>query len=454
MLQARLLRTPTLRLALLSAALFALSSALILTFFYVATARFEENRLSELIRGDLDGLVQVYKRFGPDGLRRAVERRSRARSDRAGIWLLVGADGSILAGNLDQWPSVEPDANGWLNFEIETFDPRGEPTAHSARARAFVLPNGGHLMVGRDVQDIERFRARVVRAVLWALLPTLVLSVVGGVLVSQRLVARVETVNRATERIIAGELGERIPRAGERDEFDRLAANLNVMLDRIERLIEERTQITDDIAHDLRTPLTRLRNRLELALLEDLDAGRGRALLEDTLAEVDGVIATFNALLDIAQAERGSEMAPVDLSATLAETCELYRPVAEERGLQLDAAIAPALSVRGNRHRLAQAFANLLDNAVKYARTNVRVVAANGASGPSIMVADDGPGIPEVERETALRRFARLERDRSKPGNGLGLSLVKAVADVHQARLRLDDNRPGLSVGMDFPAAA
>jgi signal transduction histidine kinase len=249
---------------------------------------------------------------------------------------------------------------------------------------------------------------------------------------------------------MAGDLGQRISLKGSRDEFDVLAGNLNAMLDQIERLLSGMREVTDNIAHDLRTPLSRMRSRIEVALLANPDRAEARMLLEQTLCDADAMIQSFNALLSIARAEAGSERAafePIDLSEVCRDLAELYGPLAEEKGLTFTSACPPGLVLQGNRHLLAQALANLLDNAIKYTPAGGRVM-LSGQPGPVIIVADTGPGIPEGERGRVLERFVRLGGDRSTPGNGLGLSLVSAVAKLHGATLRLEDNHPGLRVSL------
>jgi signal transduction histidine kinase len=271
------------------------------------------------------------------------------------------------------------------------------------------------------------------------------------------MLGRVDAINRTTRRIMAGDLSQRIALKGSRDEFDQLAANLNAMLDQIERLLGGMRQVTDNIAHDLRTPLNRLRSRIEVALLQQPGRAETRALLEATLADAQAMIATFNALLDIARAEAGSERGgfeAVDLAALSRDLADLYRPAAEDKQLTFQYRCAPGLQMRANRHLLAQALANLLDNAIKYTPPGgrVRLQVERGANGPLIAVADSGPGIPEADRERVLQRFVRLDGTRSTPGNGLGLSLVDAVAKLHGAELTLTDNRPGLKVSLAFRA--
>src|SRR5690606_26525701 len=394
-----------------------------------------------------------------DGLRQVIGRRSAAQPNRASVYLLVDADGRVVAGNLDSWPQAKPDADNWLTFAIEV-SPDGETVERRrVRAAAFLLAGGYGLLVGREVEDNLQLQAEIRRALGWGLALTLLLGLAGGYLMSRGMLARVDAINRTTRRIMAGDLGQRIALKGSRDEFDELAANLNAMLDQIERLLGGMRQVTDNIAHDLRTPLNRLRSRIEVALLQEPGRAETRALLEATLADAEAMIATFNALLDIARAEAGSERGGfevVDLEQLGDDLADLYRPAAEDKHLHFEQHCTPGLQMRANRHVRAQALANLLDNAIKYTAPGGRVSLAieRAAGGPVITVADDGPGIPEADRERVLRRFVRLDATRSTPGNGLGLSLVDAVAKLHNARLSLNDNHPGLRVSLAFPAFA
>jgi signal transduction histidine kinase len=307
------------------------------------------------------------------------------------------------------------------------------------------------------------FRRRVERTLFLAALLTLALGLGGGLLMTRNMLRRVEAVNRTSASIIQGDYAERVPLTGSGDEFDQLAANLNGMLDQIERLMLGMRQVTDNIAHDLRTPLSRLRARLEVTLLERPDVTRYGEALADTIAETDRLLGTFNALLNIAEAEAGvrrETMAVVDLAEIARSVADLYEPVAEERGLSLGLDLPSPSPVRGDRHLLSQAIANLVDNALKYtpsgsiALTLRRIGEAGRGSDQIVLeVADTGPGIPAERREQVFDRFVRLEHSRSTPGNGLGLSLVRAVARLHGGDVRLEDNHPGLKAIMILPAA-
>jgi signal transduction histidine kinase len=279
---------------------------------------------------------------------------------------------------------------------------------------------------------------------------------------SRNMLRRVEEVNRTAERVIAGNLSDRVPRLGTSDEFDQLAANLNGMLDQIERLMAGMREVTDNVAHDLKTPLARLRARLELALLGPADAPAQADAIRAAIEEADRLLATFNALLSIAEAEAGARRQPpetIELAEIARAVTELYQPLAEERGFAMRLESTPGILIRGDRHLLSQAVANLLDNALKYGAPTAGggeiVIAVSRQDGHAVLeVRDRGPGIPETERDAVFDRFVRLEPSRSTPGNGLGLSLVRAVAHRHNATVTLADNRPGLRVRLDFPEAA
>ena len=453
----RLLETSTFRLALIYLASFGISALALLGFLYYATAGVMARQTEETIQAEIVGLYEQYRAEGLARLREVIALRSAAQPHRSSIYLLIDPLGQRVAGNLDRWPKVGPGPEGWLTFAIEV-SPDGERVEQRrARAASFLLTDGFRLLVGREVEDRLQIEAQIRRTLGWGLALTLLLGLAGGFVMSRGMLGRVDAINRTTRRIMAGDLSQRIALRGSRDEFDQLAANLNAMLDQIERLLGGMRQVTDNIAHDLRTPLNRLRSRIEVALLQEPGRAETRALLEATLTDAQAMIATFNALLDIARAEAGSERGgfeAVDLAALGRDLADLYRPAAENKQLTFEYHSAPGLEMRANRHLLAQALANLLDNAIKYTPPGgrVRLQVERDANGPVIAVADSGPGIPETDRERVLQRFVRLDATRSTPGNGLGLSLVDAVAKLHGAELMLTDNRPGLKVSLAFRA--
>jgi signal transduction histidine kinase len=327
-----------------------------------------------------------------------------------------------------------------------------------ALGRLFIIPGGYRLLVGRDISDAAAFRSQVRSTLLWAGLIALGIGVAGGTVMGRNLLRRVEQVNRTSERVMAGNLSDRVPLHGTSDEFDQLAANLNRMLDQIERLMTAMREVTDDVAHDLKTPLSRLRTGLERALAEPAAGSRQNEAIRAAIDEADRLLATFNALLSIAELESGArsdQTEPVDLSEIARSAAELYEPVAEERGFSLSVATEPGATIRGDRHLLSQALANLLDNALKYAgggEIGIRVFCDDEHA--VLEVADRGPGVPEADRESVFDRFVRLEPSRTTPGNGLGLSVVRAIVRRHQGMIALEDNRPGLRARLEFPRLA
>lgn len=453
----RLLRTATFRTALVYIWLFTASVLIILGMIYYTTAGFLDQQTSETIAVELGGLRDQYLRRGLPGLVEVVERRARAPRTNA-LYLIVDPYGRWVAGNLSSWPQEDPGPDGWIGFALTDAAPEGEDAAgtYPARARAFRLSGGYRLLVGRDLREREAFQERIVLSLTWALVLTVGLGTLGGVLISRDFMRRVDAINRTTRRIMTGELHQRIEVAAGGDELDQLARNLNAMLDRIERLMDERRHVAEGIAHDLRTPLARLRSRMELALIEKTDLDGARSALQDAVSEADRLLETFQALLSIAEAEAGHQQAAfaaLDLAALVREMVELYEPVAEEKGQRLETAIGEA-RIRGHDHLLAQAVANLLDNAIKYTpeggRIGIRLGPGAAAGSTELVVADSGPGIAPEDRERVLRRFVRLEGSRSSPGNGLGLAMVDAVARLHKAALVLEDNAPGLRVVLRF----
>ncbi|MGI9434951.1 MAG: sensor histidine kinase [Geminicoccaceae bacterium] len=448
----RLLDTTTFRLALIYLCLFGASALALLGYLYFTTAGYMNQQTAETIQAEIAGLAEQYRTQGLPRLKRVIEQRSAAHPHRASIYLLTEPRGRWVAGNIDRWPDAVPGNDGWLTFPVAV-QPDGETVVNRrAIAQGFRLAGQYRLLVGREVEERLQLQTQIKQALGWGLGLTLLLGLVGGLLMSRGLLRRVDAINRTTEQIMAGDLSQRIPRKAVRDEFDQLAGHLNAMLDQIERLLDGMRRVTDNIAHDLRTPLNRLRSRLEVALLGDPGKEEMRPVLEQTLADAETMIGTFNALLDIARAEAGSErnaFETVALVSLIEDMAEFYQPLAEEKQQQLIVKTIPDVAMQADRHLLAQALANLLDNAIKYTPSNGRIELTLDA-GPMITVADTGPGIPMADREKVLECFARLDDTRGTPGNGLGLSLVKAVARRHGAALMLEDNDPGLRISLDF----
>jgi signal transduction histidine kinase len=453
----RLLRTNAFRLAALYMALFAVSVLTVLVFIYFSTANFVERQAEETIGAEITGLQEQYRAHGLLGLIAAVNSRTATERNEPTLYLVADPRLHRIAGNLASWPQTTAIKPGWVGFSVSLLR-RGQPVTYEALASVFILDGDYRLLVGRDLRDAAVFRRRVEQTLFWAALLTLALGLVGGLFMTRNVLRRVEAVNRTSASIIQGDFAERVPVTGSGDEFDQLASNLNAMLDQIERLMAGMRQVTDNIAHDLRTPLSRLRARLEVTLLERPDANRYAEALAETIAEADHLLGTFNALLSIAEAESGARrdhMATVDLDEIARSVADLYEPVAEEKGLKLTLDTTSPAPVRGDRHLLSQAIANLLDNALKYTpEGEVRLMVHRSNDGHiRLEIADTGPGVPMAHRDHVFDRFFRLENSRSTPGNGLGLSLVRAVAKLHGGEIRLEDNSPGLIAVMILPAA-
>jgi signal transduction histidine kinase len=452
-----LLRTSTFRLALIYMALFGGSVLMLLCFIYYTTAGYVSRQTDDAIFAEISSLAERYRERGLDGLAGTIAQRA-ARNPRGhAVYLLIDPRGRRVAGNLDRWPQDIGREPTWIEFRIQDPDsPHGE--SYRARARQIELAGGFRLLVGQDVQEQQRLRELTIEALAWGLALTLALGLLGGVLMSRTTLQRIEAINRTSRGIVGGEMRSRIPTRGTGDEFDRLAENLNAMLDQIEALMAGIRQVSDNIAHDLRSPLTRLRSRLELARMQDASPA-SRAMLEGLVEEVDGLLSTFNALLRIAEIESGNRRAgftQIELSDLVSDVVELYEPVAHEKGQSIAWRPMAGLSIAGDRHLLSQAVANLIDNAIKHSPqgSRIEVAIAPGKEGPLLIVADNGPGIPMDQRDKVVQRFFRLEASRSTPGSGLGLSLVAAVAKLHGARLDLVDNDPGLRAVIAFEREA
>ena len=441
----RLLLTTTFRLALIYLGLFLILVLFLLGFVYWTTSGVADRQIDDTIEAEITGLAEQYRLRGLGGLSDVVAERSR--NQRYSLYLLTGPGGFALAGNLNAWPEAQagakPDAAGWFDFSYRR-PVAGDFETHRARARHLLLGNDFDLLVGRDVEERHRIDQVLRASIAWAVALTLGLGLLGGIVFSRNVLRRIEAITRASRDIMAGDLRRRLPRSGSDDEIDRLAGSLNDMLEEIERLVTSMREVTDNIAHDLRSPLTRLRNRVEVTLLKEASPAEYRAALDETVSEVAGLLDTFNGLLAIARAEAGRPEGtpePFDLSAAVSDMVELYAPVAEEKTLTLTGDVETGISLMGFRQLMSQALGNLIDNAIKYTPEGgkISVTLKRG----ELIVADSGPGIPEADRDRVLDRFVRLEASRNSPGSGLGLSLVRAVARLHGAELILDDNQPG-----------
>jgi signal transduction histidine kinase len=429
----------------------------LLGYIYLSTAAFIHSRSDQAIAAEGAILQQAYADAGRAGLISAIARHIGDDRFEGGIYLLVDASSHRLAGNLEAWPSALAGAQGFANFSVPEW--KAEATRRPLlRARFETLADGDRLLVGRDIDDLHGFVQKINAALALTISLILVLAGVASVSVTRRTVGRIEAINATSRAIMRSGLGQRIPLRGTRDEWDELAANLNSMLDRIEALMGEVRQFTDNVAHDLRTPLTRMRARLEKAHAGRRDEG-DQSLIGDTIADLDAVLGMFTSLTRISQIEatdRTAAFRAVDLTDIAREVVELFDAAAEDKGGHVEAVGDRGVTVNGDRDLLFDAVANLVDNAIKHGREAGRVTVAVSKRdrGIVISVADDGPGIPADECNRVFKRFYRLERSRRTPGNGLGLSLVAAVARLHGAQIEMRDNAPGLEFQLWFPQPA
>jgi hypothetical protein len=461
----KLFRTTAFKLTLVYLTVFALFAAFLLSYFAFNTRRLVTDQIVQTVDAEIRGLVATHRQAGLRRLILAVEARSRQPG--SNLYLLTNPSGEGLAGNVGSLAAGVIDTPGWTETvyrrldEAEASQDGGE---HQALVRIVQLPGGLRLLVGRDLEERERVYDIVIAAGRWSAVMVVVLGLVGGFFVARRVLKRVDAMTETTKTIMQGDLAGRLPVAGTGDELDRLAGNLNTMLERIEALMHGLKEVSDNIAHDLKTPLTRLRNRAEEALRTAKSDAQYRAALEATIEESDALIRTFNALLQIARAESGQardDMNDFDAAEIARGVGELYEPLADDKGIALTVDAPTRAPVHGNRELVSQALANLVDNAIKYAAPDR--VAANGIpseivvrareEGDKILltVADGGPGIPEADRGRVVERFVRLEQSRSQPGSGLGLSLASAVARLHGGELKLEDNQPGLRSVITLP---
>jgi signal transduction histidine kinase len=450
----RFVNSSTFRLAVLYMLLFGSSVLVLLGFVYWSTVSYMSSQTDTTIEIDILDLTERYEHAGLAGLTQLIAERLSRRPADASIYLLSDKNLAPLTGNIDSWPVNAALVDGWLEFHLkDTHDSK----PHRARARLFRLAGGFLLLVGRDIHEFELTRHRISMSLIWALGIMLILGSLGSIAMGRSTLQRIEAINQTSREIMSGDLSRRIPSRDTGDEFDTLADNLNNMLEQIESLMESVRRVSDNIAHDLRTPLTRLRNHLEDLHL-DTAAGRSSSpALEQALEEADALLNTFTALLRIARIEShddGAQFTAVDIGALINDVMELYEPLAEEKQLHFEAAVRTDLVFNGDRDSLFQALANLLDNAIKYTPPggSIGLTLEDDANGVCLRLCDSGPGIPESQRERVFQRFFRLEQSRTTPGTGLGMSLVQAVMQRHHLDLQLHDHHPGLCVSIHFPA--
>jgi signal transduction histidine kinase len=467
----KLIRTTAFRLTLAYLFLFALFAASLLGYFAWNTRRLITEQITTTVNAETGEINDIFTRRGLHGL--ALTISNRALRPGANLYLVTTPSGQAFGGNVGSLAPGVMATTGWSETAYRRLDDQ-DTADHRALVRVTELSNGFRLLIGRDLEERRRLFGIVAKAAQWSLLVVVVLGLGGGIFVARRVLRRIDAMTGTTQRIMAGDLSGRLPVGRSGDELDRLAENLNAMLERIEALMMGLKEVSDNIAHDLKTPLTRLRNRAEEALARSGSDAEYRSALERTIEESDSLIRTFNALLMIARAESGQargNMTDFDAAEVASGIHELYEPLAEDDGAILRVKTGPA-PLHGNRELISQALANLVENAIKYgkpvpsaqplgadavARADDReiLIEARRDGGQVLLsVTDHGPGIAEADRKHAVERFVRLETSRTQPGSGLGLSLASAVATLHGGELRLGDAHPGLSATLAIPAPA
>ncbi|MEA2951614.1 MAG: hypothetical protein QOJ96_1134 [Alphaproteobacteria bacterium] len=467
----KLIRTTAFRLTLVYLFLFAIFAASLLGYFAWNTRRLITEQITTTVNAEMGEISDIFARRGLRSLVGTIE--NRALRPGANLYLVTTPNGRAVAGNVGSLAPGVMATSGWSETSYRRLDEQ-ESADHRALVNVTELTSGFRLLIGRDLEERRRLFGIVAKAAQWSVLIVIALGLGGGIFVARRVLQRIDAMTGTTQRIMAGDLSGRLPVGRSGDELDRLAENLNAMLERIEALMVGLKEVSDNIAHDLKTPLTRLRNRAEEALAKAGNEGEYRAALERTIEESDGLIRTFNALLMIARAESGQargNMDDFDAAEVAHGIHELYEPLAEDNGLTLQVRTEPA-PLHGNRELVSQALANLVENAIKYGqpapalqRLSAEVVDGKDAKtvlieacrdGDQVLlsVTDHGPGIPQADRAHAVERFVRLEASRTQPGSGLGLSLASAVATLHGGALKLGDAHPGLRATLAIPALA
>ncbi len=448
----RLWRSISVRLALAYATIFILSSLLLVGVLWWRTAGYLDREVDAVILADAQAVGDRLHDFGLTGAIETINQRVGRAGDEHAIYLLTDPTLTPVAGNLDAWPLGIGHQQGWHQIELASHG-----TLHATRVLYVVLSSGFHLLVGRDVEDRAAIQQAILDGFSWTAAAAILLAIGGGLLVRRAILRRVDVINRTATAIIHGDLSSRLPTGDSSDEFDRLAQTINGMLQQIEVLVDGVRSASNAVAHDLRTPLAELRGRLEELLRTQPSAEATLQEVGEAVADLDRVIAVFNALLRLAEIDSGARLSgfrEFDLHEIAAEVVDLYGPVAEEKSVSLRLEASPGLLVVGDPFLLAQALGNLVDNAVKYSSAQGAVVltAARCANGRiEILVSDNGPGIPDVERPHVTERFFRGEASRGTAGFGLGLSLVAAVARLHGGSLVLAAADPGLIATVTLP---
>jgi len=457
-LLAKTLTSTTFKLALIAIGTFGVVVSAIISYVYLSTNAYIRSRSDRAIMAEYVELRGVYEQSGREGLINLVRQRTTDKAFAGHLYVLIDPSCAVLAGNLAEWPPTAIAPSGWTEFRGPGASPEGSGSP-LVRGMINTFASGDRLLVGQDISDLDSFARQIEKAVISVVSLIVVLAGVCSILVTRRTVGRIEQINATSRAIMASGLDKRIPLRGSHDEWDRVAENLNLMLDRIETLMDEVKQVSDNLAHDLRTPLTRMRGRLEKAYHSRRFDENAQALIGDTIADLDAVLRIFTSITRIAQIEtqvRKEAFRTVNLVEIAHKVVELYDAAAEQNGTRLTMTGSGEVLAIGDRDLIFDAIANLVDNAIKHGRAGGQVVVSsetvNGRA--VISITDDGPGIPADQHEQVFKRFYRLEQSRYTPGNGLGLSLVAAVARLHGARIEMSDNAPGLQFKLWFSAPA
>jgi signal transduction histidine kinase len=446
----RFFRSGSVRLALGYAALFIASSLVLVGILWWRTASYLDRETDAVILANTRAIGDRFRDFGLAGAMETIRERI-VNGDKEAIYLLVNPAFEPLAGNLSAWPQEVGYTAGWSDADMFN---NGQ--THATRLLNVSLPSGFHLLIGRDVEDRAQVRGLILNGLLWAALGALIIAALGGLVARRALSARVDLISRTTAAIVQGDLGQRVPESGSADEFDRLSRTINQMLEQIQNLLEGVRNVSNAVAHDLRTPLAEARTRLESVLRrepsQDVSAG-----IEQAIDDIDRLIGMSNALLRLAEIDSGvrrSGFREVRLDEIVAEIVELYQPTAAENGIAIRVCLDQQPTVNGDPFLLAQAIGNLVDNAIKYAPAGSEIDIRSASPAEDLIeitVGDQGPGIPDVEKARATERFYRGDASRGKIGVGLGLSVVASVAKLHAGALTLADNHPGLAASLLLP---
>ncbi len=454
-----ILHTFTFRLALVYVGLFSVSVILLFGFIYTFAQSYAVNQVYESIKTQYSYLLNSYRDHGSSGVEERIKQLVSEDDEGKEIYLLVNKDFEKVAGNLNVWPlnaTVQGryNKNGeWIVFHIESA--RNQPKNIEVRALVVPLSKWRYLLVGQSTTEFERVEQVILKTFLASLIITMVMAFVGALVMTRSVMRRINIINRSAHNIMVGNLSERIPYTQGGDEFDELSANLNMMLDKIEALLQSIGLFANNIAHDLRSPLNRIISRLDAGLRRIDRENPARELLEKNIQDMEGLVATFNSILKISELEARTELqnfSPVDLNAVLADLVEFYEPMASEKNITISTSFNGECTVNAEKNLLTQAFANLLDNSVKFTPENgsIKVNTTHNEEFIEVSISDSGPGIPQHYRDKVFEKFFRIEESRNTKGNGLGLSLVAAITRIHNGQIILSDNAPGLKVTLQL----